>query len=63
MMLYLWRTYGWGKDRLSRFYRYVRQQYYLLFRWYLICEPVEDENIIKAAQKRTDAIKKIGVIL
>lgn len=63
MMLYLWRTYGWGKDRLSRFYRYVRQQYYLLFRLYLICEPVEDENIIKTAQKRTDAIKKIGVVL
>lgn len=63
MMLYLWRKYGWGKDRLSRFYEYAQREYYNMFSRYLFCESLKDEMIITSMRQRTDAIKKIGVIL
>lgn len=55
MMLYLWRTYGWGEDRLSRFYGFVRQTYLTVFQEYLACSPEKDAWIQK---KMTEMIKK-----
>ena len=63
MMLHLWHTYGWGGQRLTRFYRFVQGRYYLTMNEYLKCREDRDAEMAERMNKAIDAIQKIGVKL
>lgn len=60
-MLYLWRTYGWGEDRLTRFYEFVRHSYLTVFREYLICAPAKDAWIQRQMNETVKKFTDLGV--
>lgn len=61
MMLYLWRTYNWGEDRLTRFYGFVRQSYLTIFKEYLAGTAVKDAWIAKTTAAMVKKYTDLGV--
>lgn len=61
MMLYLWRTYGWGQDRLNRFYSFVRQNYKVVYQEYLAGTAMKDEWVMKRSAELVKKYEDMGV--
>lgn len=61
LMIYLWRTYGWGKDRLTRLYTFVRTNYKVTFQEYLVGTAEKDQWVQTRERELVDKYKKLGV--
>ena len=61
MMLYLYRTYNWGPDRLTRFYKFVRQTYRTIYQEYLVCSAAKDAWIVKTMTGMVKKYTDLGV--
>lgn len=61
MMLYLWRTYGWGRDRLTRFYVFCRRRYREIWGEYLACRPEKDETVRESVARSIALVEGLGV--
>ena len=61
MILYVWRTYSWGRDRLTRLYRYIREQYAAVFNDYLECRADKDQIVRNRIKTTVSGIESLGV--
>ena len=63
MIMYLWHTYGWGRERLTRFYWHVQELYHEVMENYLACSASADADMVQQMTQTIEMIEKLGVKL